>query len=48
MKPYSWAVWKNNRLAGYVVAYSEWDAYRIAKSKYLSNFYLERKSLASV
>ena len=27
MKEYTWTVWQNNRLAGYVVAYSEWEAY---------------------
>lgn len=42
MKPYTWVVWKNNRLVGYVEAYSEWDAYRIASKNYGSHFYLER------
>ena len=42
MKPFTWMVWKRNRLVGYVVAYSEWDAYKIAAKEYGSEFYLER------
>lgn len=42
MKPYTWVVWKNNRLVGYVVAISEWEAYKLASKEYTSNFYLER------
>lgn len=42
MKPYTWMVWKHNRLVGYVVAYSEWDAYKIASKEYCSEFYIER------
>lgn len=42
MKPYTWMVWKRNRLVGYVVAYSEWEAYRIASKEYGSEFYIER------
>lgn len=42
VKPYTWMVWKHNRLVGYVVAYSEWDAYKIASKEYCSEFYIER------
>lgn len=42
MKPYTWMVWKRNRLVGYVIAYSEWDAYKFAAKEYGSEFYLER------
>lgn len=39
---YTWAVWKDNRLVGYVRSYSEWDAIRIANSKYGIRLYVER------
>lgn len=42
MKPYTWMVWKRNRLVGYVVAYSEWEAYKVAAKEYGSEFYVER------
>ncbi len=42
MKPYTWMVWQNNRLVGYVVAYSAWDAYAKAAKEYGSHFYIER------
>ena len=42
MKAYTWMVWKRNRLVGYVVAYSEWEAYAKAAREYGSEFYLER------
>lgn len=42
MKPYTWMVWKKNRLVGYVIAYSEWDAYAKASKEYGSDFYIER------
>ena len=42
MKEYTWMVWQNNRLIGYVVAYSEWEAYAKASQKYGSHFYIER------
>lgn len=39
---YTWAVWKNNRLVGYVTAASEWDAIRSAHTKYGNGLYVER------
>jgi len=42
MIEYTWMVWQNNRLVGYVVAYSEWEAYAKASKKFGSNFYIER------
>jgi hypothetical protein len=42
MKPFTWMVWQNNRLVGYVVAYSEWEAYAKAAKMFGSNFYVER------
>ena len=39
---YTWAVWKNNRLVGYVKSPSEWDAIRLAHSNYGSCLYVER------
>jgi hypothetical protein len=37
-----WMVWQNNRLVGYVTAYSQWDAYAKAAKTYGSNFYVEK------
>lgn len=42
MKLYDWVVWKNCKIAGYIQAYSEWDAMRIAANKYGSNIFVER------
>lgn len=42
MKPYTWMVWKKNRLVGYVIAYSEWEAYAKAAKEYGSDFYVEQ------
>lgn len=39
---YNWAVWKNCRLVGYVVAYSEMEATQKAQAKFGSHFFLER------
>lgn len=39
---YSWRVFKNNRFVGYVVSFSQYDAYRKAKDKYGENVWLER------
>lgn len=39
---YTWAVWKDNRLVGYVRSYSEWDAIRLAHSQYGIGLYVER------
>jgi hypothetical protein len=47
MKEYTWMVWQNNRLVGYVTAYSEWEAYSRAASMFGSNFYVERPYEAS-
>lgn len=44
MKMYSWAVWKNARLVGYVTAYGEWDALRYAKTKFGENIFLVREA----
>lgn len=48
MIEYTWIVWKNNRLVGYVMAYSEWEAYEKASKIFVSNFYIERSTLAKV
>lgn len=42
MNEHTWMVWKKNRLVGYVVAYSEWEAYAKAAKEYGSEFYVER------
>jgi hypothetical protein len=42
MIEYTWMVWQNNRLVGYVTAFSEWEAYAIAAKMFGSNFYVER------
>jgi hypothetical protein len=42
MIQYNWAVWKNCRLVGYVVAYSEMEAIRKAESQFGKSFFLER------
>lgn len=42
MVEYTWMVWQNNRLVGYVTAYSEWAAYAKAAKMFGSNFYVER------
>jgi len=39
---YTWAVWQRNRLVGYVIAVSEWDAIRSAHTKYGNGLYVER------
>ena len=44
MTEYVWMVWKNARLVGYITAYGEWDALRIAKNKYGENIFIERDS----
>jgi len=44
---YSWQVWKNNRLVGYVLAVSEWEAYRKATDKYGNNLYVYRMHTAN-
>lgn len=42
MTLYTWAVIQDCRLVGYVRAYSEWDAVRMAEKKYGSRFFVER------
>ena len=42
MTEYTWQVWKDNRFAGYVLAFSEMEAWAKAKDKYGSNIYVER------
>jgi hypothetical protein len=42
MEKYNWIVWKNNRIAGYVSAYSEWDAIRFARMKFGCETWVER------
>jgi hypothetical protein len=44
---YVWAVWKNNRLAGYVESPSSIEALRIAQEKYGSQVYVIRESFVS-
>ena len=39
---YSWRVFANNRFAGYIVALSEYDAYRKAQEKFGKNIWIER------
>jgi hypothetical protein len=39
---YNWIVWKNNRIAGYVVSPSERGAYIAATEKYGQNVWVER------
>lgn len=47
MQMYSWAVWKNCRIAGYVEAYSEYDAYIKANNKYGCDIFLERSLVSA-
>ena len=39
---YTWRVWQNNRVAGYVVAVSEYAAYMKAIDKYGRYVWVER------
>jgi hypothetical protein len=45
MIKYNWAVIKNCRIIGYVSAYSEYDANRIAAEKFGNNIFLERSTV---
>lgn len=45
---YLWAVWKNNRFAGYVESPSSIDALRIAQNKYGRDIYVVRQSVPSL
>ena len=47
MKMYSWAVWKNCRIVGYVEAYSEYDANIKAVNKYGRDIFLERSIVSA-
>lgn len=42
MKMYNWAVIQDCRLVGYVRAYSEWDAVRMAEKRFGDRFFVER------
>lgn len=42
MKMYNWAVIQDCRLVGYVRAYSEWDAVRMAEKRFVDRFFVER------
>jgi hypothetical protein len=44
---YIWAVWKDNRLVGYVRSPSEWDALRLAKEKFGSYTFVEHSWLGN-
>jgi hypothetical protein len=44
---YVWAVWKNNRLAGYVESSSSIEALRIAQEKYGRDIYVIREPSVS-
>lgn len=48
MSPYTWMVWKDCRLVGYVTAYSERDAWIKAKDKYGDRLFVERYPLQMV
>ena len=45
MKLYTWAVVKDCRIVGYVKAYSEWDALKMANMKYGQQLFVERTYL---
>ena len=40
---YTWYVWQNNRLVGYVTAYGQWDALRSAKNRFGEEIFIERQ-----
>jgi len=42
MEKYTWRVWKNNRIADYVAAYSEWDAVKYARAKHGYEVWVEK------
>ena len=45
MMLYNWAVIQDCRLVGYVRAYSEWDAFRMAEKRFGDGFFVERTSI---
>ena len=42
MTMYTWSVIQDCRLVGYVRAYSEWDALKLAEQKYGARLFVER------
>ena len=47
MQMYSWTVWKNCRIVGYVEAYSEYDANLKATRQYGRDIFLERSVVSA-
>lgn len=47
MQMYSWTVWKNCRIVGYVEAYSEYDANLKATTQYGRDIFLERSIVSA-
>lgn len=47
MVEYTWAVWKDCRLSGYVRAFSEMDALKRAQEKFGQNLFIERVVLGN-
>ena len=45
MKLYTWAVMQDCRIVGYIRAYSEWDAIKMAEKKYGGRLFVERTYL---
>jgi hypothetical protein len=43
---YTWEVWKNNRLAGYVESPSSIDAIRLAQEKFGRDIFVIRRQIA--
>lgn len=48
MVEYTWAVWKDCRLAGYIQAFSELEALKKASELYGSRVFVERTQYLSV
>ena len=48
MIEYTWAVWKDCRLVGYVKAFGEWDAMKKATQNYGDRLFVERTPYVSV
>lgn len=49
MMTYTWGVWVNNKIIGYVRSQSEFDAIKLAKEKLAENnpFFIERTYLGN-
>lgn len=45
MKLYTWAVIQDCRIVGYIKAYGEWEALRLANKKYGERLFVERTYL---